>query len=160
MTQRELDEIKLMLLERKSMLRQEISEDIEKDARRLIASAAKFVPACLRRVSLRSAGEYIPGVLTKRKEHTESEKEITIVGVVREIEDDRKPYRVGILAGTEIFAVRPKAEGQNLLYEVGNKVEATGRVSTTKDGRLRIDVSGYEVYEMTDDDPEEFDYGL
>ena len=95
-----------------------------------------------------------------RKEHPEKQKEVTLVGVVREIEDERKPYRVGILVGTEIYAVGPNEEGQNLFYEVGNKVEATGMVSTAKDGRLRIDVSGYEVYEMTDDDPEEFDYDL
>ena len=44
--------------------------------------------------------------------------------------------------------------------EVGNKVETTGIASRTKDGVRRITVTGYEVYEMTEDDPEEFGYGL
>ena len=48
------------------------------------------------------------------------------------------------------------AEGKNLQYEVGNKVEATGIISRTKDGLRRIDVSGYEVFEMDEDDLEEF----
>jgi len=45
-------------------------------------------------------------------------------------------------------------EGKNLQYEVDNKVEATGIISRTKDGFSQIAVSGYEVYEMTEDDPE------
>ena len=44
-------------------------------------------------------------------------------------------------------------EGKNLQYEVGNKVEATGIISRTKDGLRRITVTGYEVYEMPEDDP-------
>ena len=95
-----------------------------------------------------------------RRENAETKKEITIVGIVREIRDDRKPYRVGIAVGNEIYLVRPNDEGQNLLYEVGNKVEATGIVSSTKDVRRRIEVTGYEVFEMSEDDPEEFDHGL
>ena len=47
-------------------------------------------------------------------------------------------------------------EGKNLLYEVGNKVEATGSISRTKDGLRRIDVTNYEVFEMDEDDLEEF----
>ena len=30
----------------------------------------------------------------------------------------------------------------------------------TKDDRRRIEVTGYKVFEMTEDDPEEFDYRL
>ena len=100
------------------------------------------------------------GVLNMTKENAGSKKEITIVGTVREIKDNRKPYRVGIAVGNEIYMVQPNEEGQNLLYEVGNKVEATGIISGTKDVRRRIEVIGYEVYEMTEDDPEEFDYDL
>ena len=95
-----------------------------------------------------------------RKEQTESKKEITIVGIVREIEDKKKSYRVGIAAGNEIYVVQLNEEGKNLQYEVGNKVDATGIISRTKDGVRRITVTGYEVYEMTEDDPEEFGYGL
>ena len=95
-----------------------------------------------------------------RKEQTESKKEITIVGIVREIEDKKKSYRVGIAAGNEIYVVQLNEEGKNLQYEVGNKVDATGIISRTKDGVRRITVTGYEVYEMTEDDPEEFGCGL
>ena len=91
-----------------------------------------------------------------RKEQTEIKKVFTIVGIVREIEDRRELGRVGIACGNEIYAVKLNAEGKNLLYEVGNKVEATGTISRTKDGIRRIEVINYEVYEMDDDDLEEF----
>jgi hypothetical protein len=52
--------------------------------------------------------------------------------------------------------VKLNEEGKNLLYEVGNKVEATGIITRTKDGFCRIDVTGYEVYEMDEEDLEEF----
>lgn len=94
------------------------------------------------------------------KENNERQKAITIVGIVREIKDSRKNYRVGIAVGDEMYAVQPNEEGQNLLYEVGNKVEASGIISRTKDLRPRIEVTGYEVYETDEDDPEEFDYSL
>ena len=92
-----------------------------------------------------------------RREITETQKEITIVGVVREIKKYSKPYRVGIAVGSDIYVVKPNEEEQNLIYEVGNQVEATGILSRTKEVRRRIEVTGYEVYEMSDDDPEEFD---
>ena len=95
-----------------------------------------------------------------RRENPETKKEVTIVGIVKEIRDDRKSYRVGISVGHEIYLVQPNEEGHNLMYEVGNKVEATGIVSGTKDVRRRIEVTGYEVFEMSEDDPEEFDYDL
>ena len=86
----------------------------------------------------------------------EVKKEITIIGFVREIKSHPKSYRVGIVAGDQIYVVRLNEEGKNLLYEVGNKVEATGILTKTKDGLCRIDVSGYEVYEMDEEDLEEF----
>ena len=92
------------------------------------------------------------------KETKESRKEITIIGIVREIEDKRNPFRVGIATGDEIYVVKLNDEGKNLSYEVGNKVEATGTITETKDGRCRIDVSGYEVYEMDEEDLEEFGF--
>jgi len=90
------------------------------------------------------------------KEIRESHKEITIIGIVKEIDDNRKSGRVGIATGNEFYLVRLKNEGKNLLYEVGSKVEATGIISRTKDGLRRIDISGYEVYEMDEDDLAEF----
>lgn len=90
----------------------------------------------------------------------EDQKETTIIGIVREISGNPKSVRVGIAVGNEIYTVKPNEEGVNLLYEVGNKVEATGVISITKEFRRRIEVSGYEVYERAEDDPDEFEYDL
>ena len=78
-----------------------------------------------------------------------------IIGIVREIEDKRNSFRIGIATASEIYVIKLNEEGKNLLYEVDNKVEATGRITKTSDGRALIDVSGYEVYEMDEDDLEE-----
>ena len=86
----------------------------------------------------------------------EEKKEITIIGFVKEIGNNWKPPGIGISAGNDFYAVKPNEEGNNLVYEVGNKVEATGVVSRTKDGCRQIDVSGYEVFEMDEDDLEEY----
>ncbi len=87
----------------------------------------------------------------------EQKRDITIIGFVKEFGDGRKSGRLGISTDNGFYAVKPGQEENNLLYEVGNKVEATGIVSRTKDGRLQIDVTGYEVFEMDEDDLE--DYG-
>ena len=89
------------------------------------------------------------------QEQKENNKETMIIGIVRELEDRRNPFRVGIKTENEIFMVKLNKEGKNLLYEVGNKVEATGIISRTKDGRSQIEVSGYEVYEMDEEELEE-----
>ena len=91
-----------------------------------------------------------------KKETRENNKEITIIGIVREIEENWKSYRVGIATENGKYMVGMNEEGKNLQYEVGNKVEATGIITRTKDGLRRIDVTGYEVYEMDEDDLEEF----
>ena len=88
------------------------------------------------------------------KERRERNKEITIIGIVKEIDDNWKSYRVGITTEDEFYLVKLNEEGKNLLYEVGSKVEATGIITRTKDGLRRIDVSGYEVFEMDEDDLE------
>ena len=93
------------------------------------------------------------------KEPRESNEEITIIGIVKEFEDNWKSYRVGIATENGRYVVRLNEEGKNLQYEVGNKVEATGIVTRTKDGLRRIDVSGYEVFEMDEDDLEDFGDG-
>ena len=90
------------------------------------------------------------------KERYESKKEVTIVGIVREIEDQGQAYRVGIATGNDFYVVKLNEEGRNLLYEVGSKVEATGIISQTRKGENRISVTGYEVYEMNEDDPEAY----
>ena len=87
------------------------------------------------------------------KEPKERQKEITIIGIVRENRDNWKIYPVGIASETGNYVVAMNEEGKNLQYEVGNKVEATGIISRTKDGLRRITVTGYEVYEMPEDDP-------
>lgn len=91
-----------------------------------------------------------------RKETRESNKEITIIGIVREIDDNWKSYRVGIATENRSYVVGMNAEGNNLRYEVGNKVEATGIITRTKEGIHRIEVTGYEVFEMDEDDLDEF----
>ena len=90
------------------------------------------------------------------KELRESNEEITIIGIVKEFEDNWRSYRVGIATQNGSYMVRMNEEGKNLQYEVGNKVEATGIITRAKDGYRRIDVTGYEVYEMDEDDLEEF----
>jgi len=87
------------------------------------------------------------------KELRESNEEITIIGIVKEIEDNRQSYRIGIATENGSYLVRMNAEGKNLQYEVGNKVEATGIITRAKDGRRRIDVTGFE---MDEDDLEDF----
>jgi len=75
-----------------------------------------------------------------KKEQKESNKEITIIGIVREIEDNWKSCRVGIAAENGSYVVRMNEEGKNLQYEVGNKVEATGiilRTSSSYSGENR-----------------------
>ncbi len=86
-----------------------------------------------------------------KKEQKESNKEITIIGIVREIEDNWKSCRVGIAAENGSYVVRMNEEGKNLQYEVGNKVEATGIISRTKDGVRRITVRRCRVKENRPD---------
>ena len=90
-----------------------------------------------------------------RKEHKESQKEIIVIGFVKEIEDNRRNCSIGIASGNNIYRVKLDEEGKNLLYEVGNKVEATGVITRTKDGTCRIHITGYMVYEMDEDGLEE-----
>jgi hypothetical protein len=98
------------------------------------------------------------GVSKMGKELREINEEIAIIGIVKEFEDNWKSYRVGIATENGSYVIRMNEEGKNLQYEVGNKIEATGIITRTKDGLRRIEVTGYEVYEMAEDDPEEFDY--
>ena len=93
-----------------------------------------------------------------KKELQWRNKETTIIGIVREIEDKRKSCRAGIACGHKIYVVKPNEAGKDLLYEVGNKVEATGILSETGTGDQRITVTDYRVYEVDEDDLD--DYGV
>jgi hypothetical protein len=80
--------------------------------------------------------------------------EVTIIGKVKETNDDRRSPGVSIISDDGIFDVKMNAEGKNLLYEIGNKVEVTGKVTATTGGIHKISVMGYEVYELEEDDPD------
>ncbi len=86
------------------------------------------------------------------------EKKITVTGFVKEIGANWKTPRVCVVAADGIYLVAMKAEGKNLIYEVGNRVEATGSITRTRDGFRRILVSGYAVFEMKEDYHQEFGY--
>ena len=79
------------------------------------------------------------------------DKKLTITGFVKEIGANWKAPRVGVVAEDKIYIVSVKAEGKNLLYEIGNKVEVTGTISKTREGFQRISVSGYKVFEINND---------
>lgn len=86
------------------------------------------------------------------------EKEITIIGFVKEVYANWKTPKVGIANEDGIYIVKMNAEGKNLQYEVGNKVKATGTITRTNDGIRRVSVTGYEVYEVEEDGPDDFYY--
>ena len=90
------------------------------------------------------------------KKPKSSNKEITIIGIVREVED-KVNCRICIITEGGNYVVQMNEEGKNMLYEVGNKVEVTGIVPETKTGGQRIAVTSYRVYEMDEDDLD--DYG-
>jgi hypothetical protein len=94
-----------------------------------------------------------------KKETKRRNKEVLIIGIVKEIEVNSKSFRLDIVTTNGRYNVRMNEVGRSLQYEVGNKVEAVGIISRTKTGIPRITVTDYEVYEMADDDPEEFFQG-
>ena len=86
------------------------------------------------------------------------EKEITIIGFVKEVYANWKAPKVCVANEDGIYVVKMNAEGKNLQYEVGNKVKVSGTITRANDGIRRISVSGYEVYEMEEDGPDDFYY--
>ena len=78
-------------------------------------------------------------------------KQITIVGIVKETGDNWKSPEVIILTDNQNYVVKMNRAGKDLLYEVGNKVEVTGIIKEAKDGIRRFSISGYKVFEMEDD---------
>jgi hypothetical protein len=73
------------------------------------------------------------------------DREITIIGIVKEIIANWKVPRVCILTEDGIFLVKMKAQGKNLIYEIGNKIKATWSVPETRDGIRSISVTGYQA---------------
>lgn len=87
----------------------------------------------------------------KKTKHTG--KEITIVGVVEEYEEDEG---TGLIIATDDddYIVEPNKQGKRLSQEVDMDVEVTGFVTKDGDGTQRITVTRYEVLESDDDDDE------
>jgi hypothetical protein len=78
-------------------------------------------------------------------------KPITIVGIVKETGDNWRSPEVSILTDNQNYVVKMNRAGKDLLYEVGNKVEAAGTFTQAKDGIRRFSITGYKVFEMEDD---------
>jgi hypothetical protein len=92
----------------------------------------------------------------KKAKHTG--KEITIIGVVEEIEDESGD---GVIIATDDddYVVELNKQGKRLSQEVDMDVEVTGIVTKDGDGTKRISVTKFEVLESDDDDDDEIYYG-
>jgi hypothetical protein len=78
-------------------------------------------------------------------------REITVIGIVKEIIANWKVPRVCILTEDGIFLVKMKAQDKNLIYEIGNKIKATGSVSETRDGFRSLSITGYQAVDIGKD---------
>ena len=85
----------------------------------------------------------------KKAKHTG--KEVTIVGVVEEIEDESGS---GVIIATDEddYLVEFNKQGKRLSQEVDMDVEVTGIVTKDEEGTKRISVTKFEVLESDDDD--------
>ena len=91
----------------------------------------------------------------KKAKHTG--KEITIVGVVEEIEEEDG---IGVIIATDDddYVVELYKQGKRLAQEVDMDVEVTGIVTKNGDGTKSITVTKFEVLESDDDDEDEMYY--
>jgi len=91
----------------------------------------------------------------KKAKHTT--KEITIVGVIEEYEEEED---TGLIIATDDddYVVELNKQGKRLSQEVGMDVEATGFVTKDGDGTKRITVTKFEVFDSDDDDEDEMFY--
>jgi hypothetical protein len=91
----------------------------------------------------------------KKAKHTG--KEITIVGVVEELEEEGD---TGLIIATDDddYVVELNKQGKRLSQEVDMDVEVTGFVTKNGDGTKRITVTRFEVLEFDDDDDDETYY--
>jgi hypothetical protein len=81
-------------------------------------------------------------------------KEITIIGVVEENEEEGG---TGLIIATDDddYVVELNKQGKRLSQEVDMDVEVTGIVTKGEDGTKRITVTKFEVLESDDDDEDE-----
>jgi hypothetical protein len=81
-------------------------------------------------------------------------KEITIVGVVEENEEEGA---TGLIIATDDddYVVELNKQGKRLSQEVDMDVEVTGFVTKDGDGTKRITVTKFEVLESDDDDDDD-----
>jgi hypothetical protein len=88
----------------------------------------------------------------KKAKHTV--KEITIVGVVEEYEEEED---TGLIIATDEddYVVELNKQGKRLSQEVGMDVEVTGVVTKDDDGTKRITIKKFEVLESDDDDDDD-----
>jgi hypothetical protein len=92
------------------------------------------------------------------KKAKQTGKEITIVGVVEENEEEGG---TGLIIATDDddYIVELNKQGKRLSQEVDMDVEVTGIVTKNEDGTKRISVTRFEVLESDDEDDDEEFYG-
>lgn len=83
--------------------------------------------------------------------------EETIIGIIKEIDDDENSA-IAILADGEFYIVDMNKQGKKLLDEIESKVEATGFIKTDPEGINRITVTYFDVFEPEDDFADDYDY--
>ena len=90
----------------------------------------------------------------KKAKHTG--KEMTIVGVVEEYEEEGG---IGLIIATddEDYVVEHNKQSKMLSREVDSDVEVTGYVSKNSNGTKRITVTSFDVLDFDDDDDEPYD---
>jgi len=90
------------------------------------------------------------------KKAKQTGKEITIVGVVEEYEEEGG---IGLIIATDDddYVVEHNKQSKMLSREVDSDVEVTGYVTKNSDGTKRITVTGFEVLDFDDDDDEPYD---
>ncbi|HUV78133.1 MAG TPA: hypothetical protein VMW06_08740 [Desulfobacterales bacterium] len=93
---------------------------------------------------------YEEGENMKKAKHTG--KEVTIVGVVEEIEDEEGNSGLIISTDDDAYEVELNKQGKRLFQEVDMDVEVTGFVTKNDDGTKRITVTGFDVLDSDDDD--------
>jgi hypothetical protein len=90
------------------------------------------------------------------KKAKQTGKEMTIVGVVEEYEEEGG---IGLVIATddEDYLVEHNKQSKMLSREVDSDVEVTGYVSKNSDGTKRITVTSFEVLDFDDDADEPYD---
>ncbi len=93
------------------------------------------------------------------KKAKKSGKEVTIFGILEEIENDDDSIGLILATDEEDYIVELDKKGKELLDEIDKDVEVTGIVTKNEDGVKHITISSFEVFEPDDDfDDDDFDY--